>query len=340
MLARMRPVVSRPSAAARRPATVAARRSSRPRRASAAASRRRRCRPPRAGSSSRWSPTRSTTWGWRRRWPSTGKDCPTISYFGFPAQLEEGEIPVARPVGSPFLRPRTATTPARCCWRRSTPDQIWTRGRDRAAEGDARRGARAVRARRRAVARQPDAGERRRGPTSRSRAPTSTPSGPPTRRLVRARPAVRDRRRGGDAGGGRALDRGRRRRRTDRRLHDRRGPSRRCGSPSGSARTLEDHHGGDPPGLRRGMSALNAARAPRRRTARGRTPTRVSGERDRGTAAGRSLDDRGGRDRVPRAARRSPPRATRPAIAFYTGRGWRSRPADSARGRSRTSPRS
>ncbi len=38
--------------------------------------------------------------------PSVAVDAqglPVISYFGFPAELEEGEIPVARPVGSPFL---------------------------------------------------------------------------------------------------------------------------------------------------------------------------------------------------------------------------------------------
>ena len=44
-----------------------------------------------------------------------GQGLPSISYFGFPAKLAEGDIPVARPVGSPFLRPRTGPTPGPCC---------------------------------------------------------------------------------------------------------------------------------------------------------------------------------------------------------------------------------
>jgi plastocyanin len=53
---------------------------------------------------------------------------PLISYFGFPAQLDEGEIPVARPVGSPFLRTEDSEDAGAVLLVSLSPDQIWTRG--------------------------------------------------------------------------------------------------------------------------------------------------------------------------------------------------------------------
>jgi plastocyanin len=53
---------------------------------------------------------------------------PMISYFGFPATLEEGEIPVARPVGSPFLTTGDGDDAGAVLLANLTPDQIWTRG--------------------------------------------------------------------------------------------------------------------------------------------------------------------------------------------------------------------
>jgi plastocyanin len=53
---------------------------------------------------------------------------PTISYFGFPAQLEEGEIPVARPVGSPFLTTEEGDDAGAVLMVSLTPEQIWNRG--------------------------------------------------------------------------------------------------------------------------------------------------------------------------------------------------------------------
>lgn len=53
---------------------------------------------------------------------------PTISYFGFPAQLEEGEIPVARPVGSPFLTTEDGDEAGAVLLVSLTPEQIWNRG--------------------------------------------------------------------------------------------------------------------------------------------------------------------------------------------------------------------
>jgi hypothetical protein len=53
---------------------------------------------------------------------------PNISYFGFPAVLEEGEIPVARPVGSPFLQTEDGKDAGAVLLASLTPEQIWTRG--------------------------------------------------------------------------------------------------------------------------------------------------------------------------------------------------------------------
>ena len=53
---------------------------------------------------------------------------PSISYFGFPAELKEGEIPVARPVGSPFLQTDEAEDAGAVLLASLTPEQIWTRG--------------------------------------------------------------------------------------------------------------------------------------------------------------------------------------------------------------------
>ena len=63
--------------------------------------------------------------------PSVAVDAqglPVISYFGFPAVLEEGEIPVARPVGSPFLTTEEGDDAGAVLLASVTPDQIWTRG--------------------------------------------------------------------------------------------------------------------------------------------------------------------------------------------------------------------
>jgi plastocyanin len=53
---------------------------------------------------------------------------PNVSYFGFPAKLVEGEIPVARPVGSPFLQTEDAKDAGAVLLASLTPEQIWTRG--------------------------------------------------------------------------------------------------------------------------------------------------------------------------------------------------------------------
>jgi plastocyanin len=53
---------------------------------------------------------------------------PTITYFGFPAQLEEGEIPIARPVGSPFLTTEDGDDAGAVLLVSLNPDQIWNRG--------------------------------------------------------------------------------------------------------------------------------------------------------------------------------------------------------------------
>jgi Cupredoxin-like domain len=57
-----------------------------------------------------------------------GEGLPNISYFGFAAQLEEGEIPVARPVGSPFLQTEDGEDAGAVLLANLTPDQIWNRG--------------------------------------------------------------------------------------------------------------------------------------------------------------------------------------------------------------------
>ena len=53
---------------------------------------------------------------------------PVISYFGFPAVLEEGEIPVSRPVGSPFLTTEDGDDAGAVLLASVTPEQIWVRG--------------------------------------------------------------------------------------------------------------------------------------------------------------------------------------------------------------------
>jgi hypothetical protein len=57
-----------------------------------------------------------------------GEGLPNISYFGFTAQLEEGEIPVARPVGSPFLQTEDGEDAGAVLLASLTPEQIWNRG--------------------------------------------------------------------------------------------------------------------------------------------------------------------------------------------------------------------
>jgi plastocyanin len=57
-----------------------------------------------------------------------GEGLPNISYFGFPATLKEGEIPVARPVGSPFLQTEDGKDAGAVLLASLTSDQIWTRG--------------------------------------------------------------------------------------------------------------------------------------------------------------------------------------------------------------------
>jgi plastocyanin len=57
-----------------------------------------------------------------------GDGRPNISYFGFPAKLVAGEIPVARPVGSPFLQTEDGKDAGAVLLASLTPEQIWTRG--------------------------------------------------------------------------------------------------------------------------------------------------------------------------------------------------------------------
>ena len=57
-----------------------------------------------------------------------GQGLPNISYFGFTASLAEGEIPVARPVGSPFLQTEDGKDAGAVLLATLTPEQIWTRG--------------------------------------------------------------------------------------------------------------------------------------------------------------------------------------------------------------------
>ncbi len=57
-----------------------------------------------------------------------GEGLPNISYFGFAAQLEEGDIPVARPVGSPFLQTEDGEDGGAVLLANLTTEQIWNRG--------------------------------------------------------------------------------------------------------------------------------------------------------------------------------------------------------------------
>ncbi|HEX5937847.1 MAG TPA: cupredoxin domain-containing protein [Actinomycetota bacterium] len=57
-----------------------------------------------------------------------GEGLPTISYFGFTASLEEGEIPQARPVGSPFLQTEDGEDAGAVLLASLSPSQIWNRG--------------------------------------------------------------------------------------------------------------------------------------------------------------------------------------------------------------------
>lgn len=57
-----------------------------------------------------------------------GEGLPTVSYFGFPAKLAEGAIPVARPVGSPFLETEDGKDAGAVLLASLTPEQIWIRG--------------------------------------------------------------------------------------------------------------------------------------------------------------------------------------------------------------------
>ncbi|HUF58091.1 MAG TPA: hypothetical protein VMR89_01170 [Actinomycetota bacterium] len=57
-----------------------------------------------------------------------GEGLPNISYFGFAAQLEEGDIPVARPVGSPFLQTEDGEDAGAVLLANLTTEQIWNRG--------------------------------------------------------------------------------------------------------------------------------------------------------------------------------------------------------------------
>jgi hypothetical protein len=53
---------------------------------------------------------------------------PAISYFGFTAPLQEGEIPIARPVGSPFLTTEDGEDAGAVLLASLSPSQIWNRG--------------------------------------------------------------------------------------------------------------------------------------------------------------------------------------------------------------------
>jgi hypothetical protein len=53
---------------------------------------------------------------------------PNISYFGFTADLVADEIPVARPVGAPFLQTEEGENAGAVLLTSLTPEQIWTRG--------------------------------------------------------------------------------------------------------------------------------------------------------------------------------------------------------------------
>ena len=219
--------------------------------------------------------------------PSVAVDAqglPVISYFGFPAVLEEGEIPVARPVGSPFLTTEDGDDAGAVLLASVTPDQIWTRG--------------AVAQPRETPGGVPVPFE----PVEELSLASLTPADAAGTDIAIAGtdihavwttdvgvfyglgPPVRERARGGDPRGRCALDRGRRRRRTDRRLHGRRTRARGPGRRAGGGR-LDDHTGDDAHAMRRGMLASHPGGARRRRTARRRDRPGL-GRRDRGTAAG------------------------------------------------------
>jgi plastocyanin len=53
---------------------------------------------------------------------------PFLSYLGFPATLEAGEIPVTRPVGSPFLTTEDGEDASAVLLAQLTSDQIWDKG--------------------------------------------------------------------------------------------------------------------------------------------------------------------------------------------------------------------
>ena len=57
-----------------------------------------------------------------------GEGLPYISYLGFTAQLAEGEIPVTRPVGAPFLQTEDGEDAGAVLLASLTADQIWNRG--------------------------------------------------------------------------------------------------------------------------------------------------------------------------------------------------------------------
>jgi hypothetical protein len=57
-----------------------------------------------------------------------GEGLPYVSYFGVPATLEAGEIPVTRPVGSPFLQTEDGKDAGAVLLTSLTQDQIWNRG--------------------------------------------------------------------------------------------------------------------------------------------------------------------------------------------------------------------
>jgi hypothetical protein len=64
-------------------------------------------------------------------WPSVTVDAeglPAITYFGFTAPLEEGEIPTVRPVGSPLLQTEDGDDAGAVLLASLAPSQIWNRG--------------------------------------------------------------------------------------------------------------------------------------------------------------------------------------------------------------------
>ena len=108
-----------------------------------------------------------------------GEGLPNISYFGFAAQLEEGDIPVARPVGSPFLQTEEGEDAGAVLLASLTPEQIWNRGA--VAQPRESPGGVPVPSSRRPNRPSPASHRRgRRAPTSPSAARTSTRRGRPT----------------------------------------------------------------------------------------------------------------------------------------------------------------